>query len=154
MEIWVWWWNELLAVGVTDEEWLDGHGDGCVGVWRLGEWWDEGGHAHRFHVREKIENKQMGYEWWNGWWKVVREMGLMGIERWRYGCGNRINCYQWAPMACPRIEISVFMDISVLRFYGYIGNIGEISVDIFSQISIESKLFKINRNTWKNFKKW
>ena len=45
-----------------------------------------------------------------------------------------------------RIEISVFTDISVLRFYGYIGNIGEISVDIFSQISIESKLFKINRN--------
>ena len=37
----------------------------------------------------------------------------------------------------PRIEISVFTDISVLRFYGYIGNIGEISVDIFSQISIE-----------------
>ena len=37
----------------------------------------------------------------------------------------------------PRIEISVFTDISVLRFYGYIGNIGEISVDIFSQISIK-----------------
>ena len=31
-----------------------------------------------------------------------------------------------------RIEISVFTDISVLQFYGYIGNIGEISVDIFS----------------------
>ena len=27
----------------------------------------------------------------------------------------------------PRIEISVFTDISVLQFYGYIGNIGEIS---------------------------
>ena len=36
-----------------------------------------------------------------------------------------------------RIEISVFTDISVLRFYGYSGNIGEISVDIFSQISIK-----------------
>ena len=50
-------------------------------------------------------------------------------------------------MSNARIEISVFTGISILRFYGYIGNIGEISVDIFSQISIESKLFKINKNT-------
>ena len=32
---------------------------------------------------------------------------------------------------CPRLEISVSMDISVLAFYGYIGYIGDISVDIF-----------------------
>ena len=30
-----------------------------------------------------------------------------------------------------RFEISVLMDISVLAFYGYIGYIGDISVDIF-----------------------
>ena len=28
----------------------------------------------------------------------------------------------------PRIEISINMDLSVLGFYGYIGNIGEISI--------------------------
>ena len=39
IEIWVWWWNKLLVVVVIDEEWLDGHGDGCVGVWRLGGQW-------------------------------------------------------------------------------------------------------------------
>ena len=33
------------------------------------------------HVRGKIENKQVGDEWWNRWWNVLREMGLMGIER-------------------------------------------------------------------------
>ena len=31
----------------------------------------------------------------------------------------------------PRLEISVSMDILVLAFYGYIGYIGDISVDIF-----------------------
>ena len=31
-----------------------------------------------------------------------------------------------------RLKISIMTDISVLQFYGYIGNIGEISVDIFS----------------------
>ena len=36
------------------------------------------------------------------------------------------------------IEISVNTDILVLGFYGYIGNIGEISVDIFHQISMNS----------------
>ena len=41
----------------------------------------------RLHVRGKIKNKRMGNEW-NEWWKVVREVGLMGIERWRHGwCG-------------------------------------------------------------------
>ena len=30
-----------------------------------------------------------------------------------------------------RLEILVSMDISVLAFYGYIGYIGDISVDIF-----------------------
>ena len=45
-----------------------------------------------------------------------------------------------------RIEISVNTDISVLGFYGYIGNIGEISVDIFHQISMRQKLSKIDGN--------
>ena len=42
-----------------------------------------------------------------------------------------------------RIEISVFTDISVLRFYGYIENIGEISVDIFSQILMSENYLKL-----------
>ena len=46
----------------------------------------------------------------------------------------------------PRIEILVNTDISVLGFYGYIGNIGEISVDIFHQISVRQKLSKIDGN--------
>ena len=46
----------------------------------------------------------------------------------------------------PWIEISVNMDILALGFYGYIGNIGEISVDIFTQISVRQKLFKIDVN--------
>ena len=32
----------------------------------------------------------------------------------------------------PRMEISVSMDILALGFYGYIGYIGDISVDIFT----------------------
>ena len=47
----------------------------------------------------------------------------------------------------PRIEISVNTDISILGFYGYIENIGEISVDIFHQISVRQKLSKIDGNT-------
>ena len=35
------------------------------------------------------------------------------------------------------MKISVIMNMSILRFYGYIENIREISVDIFSQISME-----------------
>ena len=46
----------------------------------------------------------------------------------------------------PRIEISINMDISVLGFYGYIGNIEEISMDIFHQISVRQKLSKIDAN--------
>ena len=42
-----------------------------------------------------------------------------------------------------RIEISVFTDISVLRFYGYIENIGEISVAIFSQILMSENYLKL-----------
>ena len=42
------------------------------------------------------------------------------------------------------------MDISVLGFYGYIGNIGEISMDIFHQISVRQKLSKIDGNGYKN----
>ena len=35
-----------------------------------------------------------------------------------------------------RIKISVNTDISVIGFYGNIGNIGKISVDIFTKISV------------------
>ena len=36
----------------------------------------------------------------------------------------------------PRIKISVNTDISVIGFYENIGNIGKISVDIFTKISV------------------
>ena len=45
-----------------------------------------------------------------------------------------------------RLEISVSMDISVLAFYGYIGYIGDISVDIFF---MNIDISKINKNTLK-----
>ena len=38
--------------------------------------------------------------------------------------------------ARARIKISVNTDISVIGFYGNIGNIGKISVDIFTKISV------------------
>ena len=41
-----------------------------------------------------------------------------------------------------RIKISVNTDISVIGFYGNIGNIGKISVDIFTKISV-IKIFHI-----------
>ena len=43
-------------------------------------------------------------------------------------------------MPLPRMKISVSTDISVLGFYGYIGYIEDISVDIFTLISIYHKL--------------
>ena len=46
----------------------------------------------------------------------------------------------------PWIEISVNIDVSILGFYRYIGNIGEISVDIFTQILVRQKLSKIDEN--------
>ena len=27
--------------------------------------------------------------------KVLREVGLQGIERWRYGYGGGMSCWQW-----------------------------------------------------------
>ena len=45
----------------------------------------------------------------------------------------------------PRIEISVFTDISVLRFYGYIENIGEI-FDGYFFTNIEEMLEKTLKN--------
>ena len=40
------------------------------------------GHARMgLHVRGKIGKKRLGNAW-NGWWKVVRGMGLMGIGKW------------------------------------------------------------------------
>ena len=55
-------------------------------------------------------------------------------------------CKEGSTQSQPRIEISVNTDISVLEFYGYIGNIGKISVDIFHQISVRQKLSKIDGN--------
>ena len=40
------------------------------------------------------------------------------------------------PLFQPRIKISVNTDISVIGFYGNIGNIGKISADIFTKISV------------------
>ena len=42
----------------------------------------------------------------------------------------------------PRIKISINTDISVIGFYGNIGNIGKILVDIFTKISV-IKIFYI-----------
>ena len=42
----------------------------------------------------------------------------------------------WQLWSCPRIKISVNTDISVIGFYGNIGNIVKISVDIFTKISV------------------
>ena len=39
------------------------------------------------------------------------------------------------------IKISVNTDISVIEFYGIIENIGKISVDIFTKISVRLKFF-------------
>ena len=57
-------------------------------------------------------------------------------------------------------EILVNMNISILGFYGYIENIGKISinigkisVDILTKILVKQKLFKIHGNVWKNIKK-
>ena len=47
------------------------------------------------------------------------------------------------------MKISVSMDISVLAFYGYIGYIGDISVDIFF---MNIDISKINKNTLKFIK--
>ena len=47
------------------------------------------------------------------------------------------------------MEISVSMDISILAFYGYIGYIGDISVDIFF---MNIDISKINKNTLKFIK--
>ena len=41
-----------------------------------------------------------------------------------------------------RLKISIMTDISVLRFYGYIGYIGDISVDILAQNIVVQKLIK------------
>ena len=46
-------------------------------------------------------------------------------------------------MLVSRIKISVITDISILGFYRYIGNIGKISMDILTKISIKRKLTKI-----------
>ena len=59
---------------------------------------------------------------------------------------NHLKSFTNDSLVHPRIEISVNTDISILGFYGYIENIGEISVDIFHQISVWQKLSKIDGN--------
>ena len=48
----------------------------------------------------------------------------------------------WYESLPSRIKISVNTDISVIGFYGNIENIGKISVDIFTKISV-IKIFHI-----------
>ena len=63
---------------------------------------------------------QAGAQWASGWLAFQRK----------------------AVQVYPRIKISVNTDISVIGFYGNIGNIGKISVDIFTKISV-IKIFNI-----------
>ena len=49
-----------------------------------------------------------------------------------------------------RLKISIMTDILVLRFYGYIGYIGDISVDILAQNIVVQKLIKSLGNVRKN----
>ena len=51
------------------------------------------------------------------------------------------------------MKISENTDISVIRFYGYIGNIGKISMDILTKISVDilTKI-SINNKLFKNYK--
>ena len=55
--------------------------------------------------------------------------------------GWKANCKE-SNESQPRIKISVNTDISVIEFYGNIENIGKISVDIFTKISV-IKIFHI-----------
>ena len=50
-----------------------------------------------------------------------------------------LEIFVWQTVLQPRIKISVNTDISVIGFYG---NIGKISVDIFTKISV-IKIFHI-----------
>ena len=55
---------------------------------------------------------------------------LFGL--WEFGGkrkGNKNNNIGWFQ---ARMKISILMDISILKFYRYIGYIGDISVDIFT----------------------
>ena len=72
------------------------------------------------------------------------ERGALG----RYGVcvGNGLglaHAWQWT---WAWKKISVIMDISVLRFYGYIGYIGDLSADILGK-NIDR--LKIVKNSWK-----
>ena len=49
--------------------------------------------------------------------------------------------WSWA-----RMKISVITDISVIRFYGYIGYIGDISVDIIGRLKIVKNSWKCKKN--------
>ena len=50
----------------------------------------------------------------------------------------------WTPhQSQPRNKTLIIIDISVLEFYGYIKNIGKISMDILTKISVKKKLTKI-----------
>ena len=49
--------------------------------------------------------------------------------------------------------MKISVDILILEFYGYIINIGKISVDNLKKNSMKRKLFKIYGNTYKNLLK-
>ena len=68
--------------------------------------------------------------------------------------------YLWGPdglrlrlySLMARIKISVNIDILVLRFYGYIGNIREISMNIMTKI-YETKIIQNSQKCLKKLKK-
>ena len=70
---------------------------------------------------------------------------MAGFTRRFISCHVMAGFYPEVYQLPPRIKISVNTDISVIGFYGNIrniGNIGKISMDIFTQISV-IKIFHI-----------
>ena len=66
--------------------------------------------------------------------EIVR--GLVSKLSLELSCGLlwlcRVECFVDISMPQPRLKISISTDTSVLEFYGYIGYIGDISVNIFA----------------------
>ena len=58
--------------------------------------------------------------------------GIWGVTAWYQSLCIRMPRELGFGYPSPRMKISVSTDISVLGFYGYIGYIGDISVDIFT----------------------
>ena len=74
----------------------------------------------------------------NGWYRYARKQHAIRFPK------------IWQVWSTPKDEISVFMDILITRFYGYIRIYWEISVDILIQNTGETK---IDQNSWKCWKK-